>query len=342
MSYRKHPTKPDTWQIIVSQGVKGKQLVFPVQCSEAEAMIMDKQINAQIKGVRLTVHPTIQQALPQYLEYYGTIASKAIVLDFVSVMRRCLLPAFGKLPAHQIIPTQVYSYTSNRLKAAVSHRTIEKELNYLSAMCRWLHNNGMSEKMPAIPKPPKSKTQPKRLQQPLTQDELAALIRASAADKQVLILLMSDAGLRCTEALHLKIAEIDTPGRRLTVHGKGGKVVVYPILTNRLYSALVDALKKAATQYLVINPKSKLPLGSIKTMLRLASKRAGITKHVTHHTLRHTFSTLLMECGISTESRRLLMRHSSLSATEHYTHVSPGYMERQAGVFSELINGTQK
>lgn len=339
MSIRKHPTKPDTWQIIVSQGSKGKQLVFPIQCTEAEALIMDKQINAQIKGERLTIHPTIQQALPQYLEYYGTIASPDIVKDFASVMRRCLLPMFGRLPAHQIIPTQVYSYTAGRLKEDVTHRTIEKELNYLSAMCRWLHVNGMAEKMPIIPKPPKAKTQPKRLQQPLTLGELAALIATTPPDKQVLIMLMSDAGLRVTEALTLKTAEIDVPGSRLTIHGKGGKLVVYPILTDRLYNSIVAAKDKATTEWLVINPKTSAPFGSVKTLLRLASKRAGITKHVTHHTLRHTFSTLLMECGISTESRRLLMRHSTLAATEFYTHVSPGYMQREAGGFSDMING---
>ena len=50
----------------------------------------------------------------------------------------------------------------------VSHRTIEKELNYLSAMCLWMHITGMVDKMPIIPKPPTAKTQPKNVQQPLT------------------------------------------------------------------------------------------------------------------------------------------------------------------------------
>lgn len=340
MSYRKHPTIKDAWQIIVSQGTKQKQLVFVIDGTEADAMIADKQINAQIKGQRSTIHPTIQQSLPNYLEYYGTIASEKIVTDFASVMRRCLLPMFGKLPAHQIIPTQVYSYTAKRLNDGVTHRTIEKELNYLSAMCRWLYINGMAEKMPAIPKPPKSKTQPKRRQQPLTLGELAKLIEKTPDGKKVLIMLMSDAGLRMSEALNLMTSEIDLPGRRLTVKGKGGKVVVYPILTDRLYSALETAKENATTENLIINPKTNRPLGSIKTLLRLACGRAGITKHVTHHTLRHTYSTILMECGISTEARRLLMRHSSLAATQQYTHESPAFLEQQAAVFSTLINGS--
>ena len=55
-------------------------------------------------------------------------------------------------------------YTAKRLKdkikdteKTVSHRTIEKELNYLSAMCRYMHQQGLAVKMPIIPKPPKAK-----------------------------------------------------------------------------------------------------------------------------------------------------------------------------------------
>ncbi len=356
MSIRKHPTRPGVWQIIVSQGAKGKQLVFPYECTEAEALVLDKQINAQIKGERTEVFPTITAALPQYLEYYTTIASPGIVTDCISIFRRKLLPHFGKYCAHQIIPTTVYAYTAQRLKdpvtqangevtgRTVSHRTIEKELNHLSALCRWLHLNGMAEKMPAIPKPPKAKTQPKTVQQPLSLDALNRLIAAVKEDKRVLLLLMSDAGLRMDEALSLKTGEIDIEGGRMTVHGKNGKVVVYPILTERLQAALSSALETAASRgkaspYLTINPKTGKPFESLKTMLKAAAIRAGINSRVTHHTLRHTFSTLLMESGVTTEVRRVLMRHSSLAATEKYTHTSPGYMRSQAGNFSDMVNG---
>jgi integrase/recombinase XerD len=348
MSIRKHPTQPGVWQIIVSQGRKGKQLVYTFECTEAEALIKDRQINAQIKGERMTVFPTIQGALPDYLIYYQTIASQDIVKDFTSVMRRCLLPHFGKYQAGQIIPTLVYSYTANRLKTpiprtdrCIGHRTIQKELNYLSAMCRWMHVNGMADKMPVIPKPPKAKTRPQRVQSPLTMDELQRLLNAIPDDKKVLALLYSDAGLRRNEALNLRVEDVDLPGCRITVRGKGSKVVVYPILTERLQKALEEDMEKTAGEWLKVNPDTDLPYQSIKTLLKLASKRAGITKNVTHHTLRHTFSTLLMESGISTEVRRLLMRHSTLSATEHYTHVSPGFMQSQAGAYADMVNTSE-
>ena len=348
MSIRKHPTQPGVWQVIVSQGRKGKQLVYPFECTEAEAILKDKEINARIKGERMTVFPTISEALPDYLTFYQTIASPGIVDDFISVMKRVLLPHFGRYQAAHIIPTLVYSYTANRLKTpiprtdrCIGHRTIQKELNYLSAMCRWMHTNGLADKMPLIPKPPKAKTRPQRVQQPLTMDELQGLLDSIPDDKKVLALLYSDAGLRRNEALNLKIEDIDLPGCRITVRGKGNKVVVYPILTERLQAALDTAVKISESEWLKVNPDTDLPYQSIKTLLKLASKRAGITKNVTHHTLRHTFSVLLMESGISTEVRQLLMRHSTLAATQHYTHVSPAFLSSQADAYSTMIQGSE-
>lgn len=359
MAVIKHTSKPSWWYITVSQGRKGKQLYIPFQGTRGEAQLQDQLINSQIKNERITTYPTILQTLPTYTDYYRTIAAPKVVEGMLSIMRRCLLPHFGMLQAHQIVPALVYAYTSDRLSSKaqgstraktgtvatnrnrnVSHRTVQKELNHLKAMTRWMHLNGMAEKIPTIPTPPKAKTRPKNIMQPLTLDELTALLNQIPADKKTIVLLMSDAGLRMAEALNLQISDTDLPGHRLTVKGKGGKVVVYPILTKRLYEALTQSVKASTTEWISINPKTDAPYQSIKKLLELASKRAKITKHVTHHVLRHTFSNLLMESGISTEARKQLMRHSTLAATEHYTHTSPQWMENQAESYQNLINGS--
>jgi site-specific recombinase XerD len=351
MSIRRHPSKTGFWQIIISQGAHGKQIVIPIECDEVEARRQDKLLNDQIKGRRPEAYPTIIEALTDYLTYYRTIATEDVVKDALSIFRRELLPHFGRFRAHQIVPTMVYAYTAKRLGdtvqqangavtgRTVSHRTIHKELNHLSAMCRWLHLVGMAEKIPVIPKPPKAKTQPKRQTQPLTLDELNRLLAATPEEKRVLLLLMSDAGLRCDETLTLKTADINLTGGRMTVRGKGGKVVVYPILTERLSAALSASLGE---EYLTLNSKTGKPFESIKTLLNLAAKRAGITKPVTHHVLRHTFSNLLMECGIATEVRQLLMRHSSLSTTQKYTRVSAGFLTSQSGNFTDMVKGASE
>jgi integrase len=353
MSHRLHPTKnkglPATgsrwWIITISQGKKGKQLNFTYYGTDADVLAEDKRLNGLLKGERTTVDCTIADKLPEYAIHYKTIATPAIVTDMLSVMRRCLLPAFGKLAPRQIVGPLISSYTLRRLEAGVTHRTIQKELNYLSAMLKWMKRNGFATELPEIIKPPQAKCAPQAIKQPLTLDELSAFLRQLPPDRQALAMLMSDAGLRMSEALNMRCEDVDLAGGRVTVRGKGNKQTQYPILTRRLLDALEREKRGRVSGWLVVNPstttqgpESAVPYQSLKTLFRLAAKRAGITKPITHHILRHTYSTLLMELEIPAEVRRQLMRHSTLAATEHYTHISPEWMEKQAGRFSSLID----
>lgn len=346
MSYRKHPTKKGWWQIFISQGREGKKLVFTRECDEAEAAIIERQLTAVIKGEQITVEPTIIDTLPQYISYYRTIAQPLIVKDMTSVMHRCILPVFGRLMAKQVGRTLVHQYITTRLDAGVTHRTVEKELNYFSAMLKWMFLNGLSTVRVDIPKPPRAKTRPTKRILPLTLGELSRFIRELPEDRRTLALLMSDAGLRCQEALRITCEQIDLPGKKIIINGKGGKVLVYPVLTKRLFDALEASKAGRPAGWLVVNPATgeaprseAEPYKSLKTLFRLAAARAGILKHVTHHVIRHTYSTLLMEIGIPAEARMMLMRHSSLTTTEHYTHTSPEWLEKQADRFSSLIDG---
>jgi len=344
MAHRKHPTKSGWWQIIISQGQHGKQIVIPHECDEAEAVVLDQQLNGMLKGRRLSVEPTIADTLPQYVVYYKTIASPAIVSDMLSVMRRGLLPKFGQLMAKQVARPLVHQYISQRLETGVTHRTVEKELNYFSAMLKWMHKEGHSTVKMEIPKPAKAKTKPQKKMLPLTLEELSLFLPQLPPDRRTLVLLMSDAGLRCQEALRIECKSIDLSGKKIIIHGKGGKVVVYPILTNRLFDALEEQKAGRSSGWLVVNPKMDTvePYKSIKTLLRLAGSRAGIMKNITHHVLRHTYSTLLMTLEIPPEARQMLMRHSSLTTTELYTHTSPEWLEKQADRFSSLIDNLEK
>ena len=353
MSYRLHPTKNRIpradgkleWIICVSRGRKQTPLYFPFVGDEAGAMAEDARLNAIIKGQRINTEKTIAEALPEYATHYKTIATPAIVKDMLSVMRRCLLPAFGKLTPRQIAGPLVSQYTLQRINQGVTHRTVQKELNYLSAMTKWMKRNGLALEVREIVKPPQAKCAPQKIMQPLTLDELSRFILQLPPDRQALAMLMSDAGLRMSEALNMRCEDIDLAGGRVMVRGKGNKQMLYPILTKRLFDALEREKRGRVSGWLVVtpdtvteDPKTAKPYQSLKTLFRLAAKRAGITKSVTHHVLRHTYSVLLMELEIPAEVRQRLMRHSTLAATQHYTHVSPEWMEKQAGRFSDMID----
>lgn len=346
MSYRLHPTKnkgvtgsgPKWWIITISQGAKAKQLTFSWFGDEAGVIAEDARLKKMLGNQRAAIEPTIAESLPDYVTHYRTIATPAIVTDMLSCMRRCLLPAFGKLMPKQIVGPLVSSYTLKRLETGVTHRTVQKELNYLSAMVKWMKAQGFASEIREIQRPPQAKCKPKKVIHPLTIEELSNFLDQLPPDRQAMALLMCDAGLRVTEALTMRCEDIDLPGGRVVVRGKGNKQLLYPILTRRLFDALKREKKERYSGWLVVNPETTTPYKSLKTLFRLAACRANIQKPVTHHVLRHTYSVLLMQLEIPSEVRQRLMRHSTLAATEHYTHVSPEWLEGQAGRFSELID----
>lgn len=167
MAYRPHPTKgPGWWIITISQGTKAKQLTFTHYGDEASVIYAEKQkkeLLSVTKQIKATC--TVAEKLPEYANHYRTIASPRIVTDMLSVFRRCLLPNFGKLQPKQISPPLVSQYTLQRLEEGVTHRTIQKELNYLSAMVKWLHRSGYTTEINPILKPPAAKCRPQRIQQ---------------------------------------------------------------------------------------------------------------------------------------------------------------------------------
>jgi site-specific recombinase XerD len=68
-------------------------------------------------------------------------------------------------------------------------------------------------------------------------------------------------------------------------------------------------------------------------MCQRIARRAGLTKHITVHTLRHSFATHLLEAGVDLRTIQALLGHSSLRTTALYTYISP---ERVAATPSPL------
>ncbi|MEP2774143.1 MAG: site-specific integrase [Fulvivirga sp.] len=130
-------------------------------------------------------------------------------------------------------------------------------------------------------------------------------------------------GLRMSEVLNLKIADIDSANHRILINdAKGAKDRITLLSEGQL--ALLRAYYK---QY---KPKvwlfesygdKQYSASSVRKVFHRAKKRAGITKQATVHTLRHSFATHLLENGVNLRHIQVLLGHGSSKTTEIYTHI---------------------
>jgi site-specific recombinase XerD len=144
---------------------------------------------------------------------------------------------------------------------------------------------------------------------------------------RAVLLTCYGAGLRISEAVAVKLSDIDSPRMLLRVeHGKGGKdryAMLSPCLLEIL-RAYFRVLRPAAPWLFPSwRPHLHLSAGAVQTACREAWQRSGLAKRVTAHMLRHCFATHLLERGVDTRVIQALLGHSRIDTTARYTAVSP-------------------
>jgi integrase/recombinase XerD len=161
----------------------------------------------------------------------------------------------------------------------------------------------------------------------LSLEEVGALLKALREPLyQAIVMVLYGAGLRITEALALEVSDID--GRRGVIrvrHGKGNKARDAK-LSSSLYSWLRAywARERPALPYLFASRKTGKPpiADTVRHALAHAAKQAWISKHVTPHVLRHSFTTHLLEQGVDVRVVSALLGHASLTSTARYGRVT--------------------
>jgi integrase/recombinase XerD len=143
---------------------------------------------------------------------------------------------------------------------------------------------------------------------------------------QAIAMVMYGAGLRIAEALALEVSDIDGARGVIRVrHGKGDKAREAK-LSPSLYQWLRHYWdrERPARPYLFASRRTGRPpmAESVRAALALAAKQAWITKHVTPHVLRHSFTTHLLEQGTDVRVVSALLGHASLLSTARYGRVT--------------------
>lgn len=141
---------------------------------------------------------------------------------------------------------------------------------------------------------------------------------------KLLMQLYYSAGLRLSEALTLKIKDVDFVENMIWIRdGKGGKDRI-TILSKKVAEELSKyAQFKGKDEFIFTNKKGH-PLSprSVQKIIEEARLDANLNKDVHIHTLRHSFATHLLEAGVDIRKIQVLLGHADLSTTSIYAHVS--------------------
>lgn len=228
----------------------------------------------------------------------------------------------------------IRGYVSSLMDRGLDPRTVNLHLSALSTFCSYLvrQNKLASNPVKEIVRPKEKK----RLPSFFSPEALKLYFDTPVADdypsvrNRMIVTLLYDTGLRRAEAASLRISDIDLSRRTISIIGKGNKQRMIP---------LVDSLVEKIGDYLLLREAFLNGSGSdsffltdaggpaypefinrtVKTEL---SKANGLSGKKTPHTLRHSFATSLLNEGADLNSIKEVLGHSSLAATEVYTHNS--------------------
>lgn len=165
------------------------------------------------------------------------------------------------------------------------------------------------------------------------------LAHVHSVKHRAILMTAYGAGLRVGEACSLQTTDIDS--RRGLIHVRDGKrgrdrfVMLSPRLLAFLRRYWMVA-RPPGPELFPGREGGSISPEAVRSALHAAVARAGVTKRVTPHVLRHTFATHLLEGGEDIRTIQVLLGHSSIRTTAHYTHVSARHIGRTQSPLDRL------
>jgi integrase/recombinase XerD len=219
-------------------------------------------------------------------------------------------------------------------RAAAAPATLQRKTACLRAFYRHLRREGILESDPTKDlHPPRSRA---RLPRVLSRDQVNTLLEqpkgtgnAALRDRALLETLYA-CGLRASEAITLRLSDLDLEAGVLVAYGKGSKERLVPIGATAI-SALQVYLQRARPQLVGINDEPhvfvnlrghSLSRQGLYKIVQSHARTAGLDSSMSPHTLRHTFATHLLAGGCDLRSLQEMLGHADIGTTQIYTHLS--------------------
>jgi integrase/recombinase XerD len=219
-------------------------------------------------------------------------------------------------------------------RAPAASTTIQRKVACLRSFYRHLRREELLDRDPTaeLKGPPRGK----RLPMVLSRDEVALLLSQprggspAALRDRALLELMYACGLRASEAVGIRLDEVDLDEGVLRANGKGSKERLVPI-GSKAVAALFAWLTVGRPQLVGIREESHvfvnqrgqgLTRQGLYKIVQRHARSAGLADKMSPHTLRHTFATHLLAGGCDLRSLQEMLGHADIATTQIYTHLS--------------------
>ena len=226
---------------------------------------------------------------------------------------------------------EVSGFSAGQFRKGLKSRTIQRQLSSIRGFYRFLINHSLAKTNPAteVSAPKADKPLPKTVDA----EALDQLLRPSAGDDNLTIRdlaifeLIYSSGLRLAESVSLNLDDIDLAHQHLVVTGKGNKTRHLPIggkaveAIKRWLSVRGDYAGAIENALFVSKNGKRLSRRSVGERLKQLVLKRGLDRHLSPHTLRHSFATHLLESSSDLRAVQELLGHADISTTQVYTHL---------------------
>jgi integrase/recombinase XerD len=238
----------------------------------------------------------------------------------------------------QYTPKDVINYFILLQEIGLTNSSISRKRSALKSIFTFLEreDTGVSLNFEEIPKIKYGQ----HLPDVLNQDEMLAMLDQMPVEKpleirnKAMMELMYATGVRISEMLNITLHDLQIQEMLILIHGKGKKQRLIPIaeialefVVTYIRNARPAILKFRETDLLFVNHHGrKLSRMGFWKILQQTTLAAGIRKHITPHTIRHSFATHLLEAGANLRVVQTLLGHASLNTTQIYTNIDTSYL----------------
>lgn len=287
------------------------------------------------------MHDTIIHAISEFVQYltfqkrYSSHTVRAYETDLLS-FQKYLNTEYETTEFRLITTSMVRSWLAHLKEQNESSVTVNRKISSLKSFFKYLLKKGYVEKSPASAI--SSLKTPKRLPVYVEEKETGRLFSLEDLGNKntwkgrmdfLILMLFYHTGIRLSELIYLREENISLASKTLKVDGKGSKQRILPVsdaLFEEIRSFLAEKRKlfgPDCQEFLIVNEKGKLLYP--RYVYNLVQKYLGeVTTQdkKSPHVLRHTFATHLTNNGAPIRAIKELLGHSSLAATQVYTHNS--------------------